>query len=104
MPDGASGRITLGSMELMLGGQRRIHLPGPALKRGNRWHLPLDAWRHFTRDKVEWRPKDNTLVIQSRRETAEAEEQGGPLTEQVLCRNGVCNSNGARLFWFDQVP
>ncbi len=37
MPDGASGRITLGSKELMLGGSRRIHLTGPALKRGNRW-------------------------------------------------------------------
>ena len=68
MPDGASGRITLGSKELMLGGGRRIHLSGPALKRGNRWYLPLEAWRHFTRDTVEWRSKDNTLVIQCRRE------------------------------------
>ena len=66
MPDGASGRIGLGSKELMLGGKRRTRLPGPALKRGNRWYLPLDAWRYFTRDKVEWRSKDNTLVIQSR--------------------------------------
>ena len=65
MPDGASGRIKLGSKELMLGGSRRIRLTGPALKRGNRWYLPLDAWRQFTRDTVEWRSKDNTLVIQA---------------------------------------
>ncbi len=68
MLDGASGRIALGSRDLLLGRGRRIRLTGPALKRGNRWYLPLEAWQHFTRDTVEWRPKDSTLVIQCRRE------------------------------------